>query len=518
VAVRRFSAGLVLAAVTLAMAASSPPAPTFNGKVDAILRRRCDECHHPGDVGPKSYTDYATASAEIASMLGEIDAGRMPPWKPTRGIEKFVGERVITPAEVDTLRRWRDAGMPEGSASAKLKPVVYPDGWTLGTPDAILDYGQAFTVPAGGDDIYRCFPVRNPFGRDVWLSAMDVHPGDRRVVHHVVLYVDSAGESFAKDDADPGPGYTCFGGPATSQPTVLGGWAPGNRARPFPRGTAIRLAANDTVVVQCHYHNHDAATDIADETTVGLYLSPDPNPQPIYLLPVLNDTFTIPAGNAAYAVEAVFDPAQFGGGLFKVQGHVLAVMPHMHLLGRQIAVDILLPDGTEQRLVEILDWDFNWQGTYTLQRAAAVPVGAKFRVRSVYDNSSGNPRNPNVPPIDVSWGERTVDEMCLAFLAVTLGPAKADAPPVVTSVREDAKGRLVVTARNLGRGGRIEIEGVPVADSVSVAANHLVSASDWDPLVVDYDPFAGPPHPPTMVRVRRADGRLSPPFPFQRLF
>jgi len=500
----------IFAAVTSAVVAGAwagavPATPTFNAQVDRILRRQCDECHHAGDVGPGDYTDYAVARDAASLIVDEIEAGRMPPWRPTRGVGKFVGERGITPRELDTLRRWRDAGAPEGPPSARLKPVTYPDGWTLGAPDAVLDYGEAYTVSAGGDDIYRCFPVKNPFGRDVWLSAIDVRPGDRRVVHHVVMYVDSAGESAAKDTADPGPGYTCFGGPATSQPMVLGGWAPGNRARRFPRGTAMRLGKDDTVVMQCHYHNHDSAADVADRTTIALYLSPDATPQQIFLLPVLNDTFTIPAGDAAYPVETVFDPASLGGGLIQIQGHVLAVLPHMHLLGRTISVDLLLPDATEQRLVEIRDWDFNWQGTYTMQHAVPVPVGTKIRLHSVYDNSTDNPRNPNEPPIPVSWGERTVDEMCLAFLAVTLGPARADAPPVVRSVTTDGSGRLVVTAKNLGRGGRIEIDGTPVAQPVTAGTNRLRTAEAW---------IAGSSAVLVTVRVRRADGRLSPPFPF----
>lgn len=508
---RRVQIALLAALAGAAFAAGSPPPPpTFNGQVDAILRRRCDSCHHAGDVGPIDFTDYAAARDAAEKIVDEIEAGRMPPWRATRGVGRFLDERRITAKELDTLRRWRDAGAPEGPARLKRKPVVYPDGWTLGTPDAVLDYGEAYTVTAGGDDVYRCFPVKNPFGRDVWLSAIDVRPGDRRVVHHVVLYLDSAGESAAKDDADPGPGYTCFGGPATSQPMVLGGWAPGNRARPFPRGTAMRLGKDDTVVVQCHYHNADSEDDAPDRTTIGLYESEETDPNPIYLLPVLNDTFTIPAGDAAHQVEAVFDPADLSGGLLQVQGHVLAVLPHMHLLGRTIAVDLLLPDGTEQRLVEILDWDFNWQGTYTLRRAAAAPPGSKFRLRCVYDNSSANVRNPNVPPIPVSWGERTVDEMALAFLAVTLGPAKASPPPVVTSVREDARGRFVVTARNLGVGGRIEIDGLPIADSVSAGANRLASAEDYALS------FVGLSFGPRAVRVRRGDGRLSKPFTIYR--
>lgn len=482
--------------------------PTFHGQVDRILRRHCDECHHAGDIGPNAYDDYETAKFWSDAMVRAIEEGTMPPWRPTRGVGRFVGERGVSARELDTLRRWRDAGAPQGTPPLRSKPVTSAGGWVLGEPDAVLDYGEAYTVAAGGDDVYRCFPVRNPFGRDVWLSGIEVHPGDRRVLHHVVMYLDPLGESAARDAAEDGPGYTCFGGPATSQPMVLGGWAPGNRPAFFPPGTAMRLSAGSSVVIQCHYHNRESAADVADRTTVGLHVTGDPSPQEIYLLPLLNDSFRIPAGDPAHRVEALLDPSQYTGGLFAVSGHVLAVLPHMHLLGRSIRVDMLLPDATEQRLVEIEDWDFDWQDTYTFERAVPIPGGAKLRLSAVYDNSDANPRNPNSPPKDVTYGERTTDEMCLAFLAVTLGPAQAGAPPVVRSARVDRAGRLLVTAQGLGRGGRIEIDGAPVADSVAAGSNRLRSAADWTSLV----PQGGS----AMLRVRRTDGRLSLAFPLTR--
>jgi hypothetical protein len=497
----------VTAAFLLAAAASAGerPAPTFHGQVSRILRKNCVECHRVGDIGPMALDDAAVAAEWADDIVEELEAGRMPPWRPTRGIGRFVGERGISPRELDIVRRWRDAGAPEGEP-VRRKPYQAPEGWLLGTPDAVLDYGAPFTVPVGADDIYRCFPVTNPFGRDVWISGIEVRPGDRRVLHHVVLYLDPAGESLAKDAAEEGPGYTCFGGPATTQPLVLGGWAPGNRPSISPRGTAMRLAAGDTIVIQCHYHADEA--DVADHTVIGLFESEDPDPNEIFLVPVMNDTFTIPAGDAAYPVEALLDPEELTGGLFKPSGHAFAVLPHMHWLGRSINVDALLPDGTEQRLVEIRDWDFDWQDTYTFTKPIPLPAGSKLRVRSVYDNSEGNERNPNSPPIDVSWGERTVDEMCLAFVALALGPAEVSAPPAIRSVAVDGAGRLVVSAKALGRGGRIEIGGVAVDDSAAAGANRLRSAADWTSIA----PATGA----VSVQVRRRDGRLSPPFEWLR--
>jgi copper type II ascorbate-dependent monooxygenase-like protein len=500
------AAAACVTAVAAAFGGAGAPAPTFYGQVDRILRRHCDECHHEGDIGPMALDDYATARQYADGILEEIDAGRMPPWRPTRGVGQFVGERRLGAREIATLRRWRDAGAPEGPRPAKDRPVSYPSGFLLGTPDGVLDYGEPFVVPANAQDIYRCLPIRNPFGHDVWISGIDVVPGDRRVLHHIVMYVDSTNGAAQRDAAEDGPGYSCFGGPGTAATAVLGGWAPGNRPGRFPRGTAMRLRANQTVVLQCHYHPIDV--DVADRTTVGLYLSPEASPQEVFLLPVLNDEFTIPAGDPAYPVEANFDPALLTGGLFAPSGLVLAVMPHMHWLGKSISVDVLLPDATEQRLVEIDDWDFDWQDTYTFASPVPAPSGSKFRVRAVYDNSDGNPDNPNQPPQPVSYGERTVDEMCLAFLVVTLAPAQASPPPEVKSAAIDAKGRLVVAARSLGRGGRIEIDGTPLPDSAALGRNRVVSSAAWQSLVPETGSVS--------LRIRRPDGRLSLPFTFSR--
>jgi hypothetical protein len=493
-------------ALLLAAAALGAPrparVPTFHGQVDRILRRHCDTCHRVGDIAPMALDDYATAADYAARIVAEVESGRMPPWRPSRDVGRFADERGLTARELDVLRRWRDAGAPEGEPPARPKPpVLAPEGWTLGDPDAVLDYGESFTVTAGGDDVYRCFPVPNPFGVDVRLSGIEVRPGERRVLHHVVLYVDPTGQSLGLDAADPAPGYECFGGPGTPTPSVLGGWAPGNRPRRFPRGTAMSLGQGDVVVVQCHYHSEEEA--LADRTTIGLFLSDEESPAPLFLLPVLNDEFTIPAGAAAHEVEALFDPVALTGGLFAPSAKAHAVMPHMHLLGRSIEVDLLLPDQTEQRLVEIRDWDFDWQDTYVFDKPVAMPSGTKVRVRSVYDNSAANPDNPNSPPQDVSYGERTTDEMCLAFLEVTLGPSKAPRPPTSPRMLEQSDGSLLVLSKDLGRGGRIEIDGVAVPDSAPAGANRLRSAADWAALA------AGKPH--VDVRVRRSDGRASLP-------
>jgi hypothetical protein len=442
--------------------------------------------------------------------------------------------------------------MTEGKPRRKAPDVEYVTGWSLGDPDAILAYGEAFTVPGEGDDIYRCLPIRTDFGRDVFVQAIDVRPGDRRVVHHVVLYLDGENESHALDDQESGPGYVCFGGPglpgfgeldenATLDPgaagLVLGGWAPGNRPHFLPDGLGVRIPAGASVVMQVHYHPL-AGEAVPDATEFGLYFTDHPDPEDVYLLPLVNMDFTIPADAAAYEVTAELSPAalleELTGFPLQVSAEIHAVLPHMHLLGKAISVDLDLPDQTTQRLVEIEDWSFDWQDTYNFTRPVQAPFGSTLRLSCVFDNSADNPFNPNVPPRPVSWGEQTTDEMALAFVAVSLrfpdsvldvfsllgqplphprglAPIVSNRPPEIRRARLDRRGRLVVDVKRMKGGGRIEIDGTALDTSLTLARKPRRLKVDAPASITDA--AAGTTF---SIRVRRADGRLSVPITLTR--
>ncbi len=530
----------------------APRKPTYNGHVAKILERNCTTCHHEGDIGPMVLDDFESASTWMRSALEEIAAGTMPPWQPTKGVGEFAGELGLSDRDWATLARWFENEMPEGRARRGKSPPSYDDRWAIGEPDAVLSYGEPFVVQGQGDDVYRCFPITTDFGRDVYVRAIDVRPGDRRVAHHAVLYMDPEGESVALDAGEEGPGYTCFGGPGTSLfndfqdggeistngdavSPIVGGWAPGNRPHLLPKGSGVRIPAGATLILQMHYHPY-VGEDVSDLTEFGLYFSDREENEDVYLLPVVNMDFTIPAGDAAYEVTAELDPqallrASIGLDI-PVSAQVLAVMPHMHLLGREISVEVGLPDGSSQRLVEIDDWSFDWQDTYVFNRPVAAPIGSVLRLRCVFDNSADNPNNPNVPPLPVSWGERTVDEMALAFVAVRLRfpdtvlalmsalgrdlphplglpEIQAPQPPEVRRVRVDRRGRVVVDVRRMKGGGRVEVDGNVIDGSLSLRRNLRRFVLDMDAALGDV-----PPGTDFEVRVRRADGRLSAPYTY----
>ncbi len=529
----------------------TPRAPTYHRHVAKILRKNCTTCHTDGDIAPMALDDYTSAKDWIDVALEEIGKNAMPPWQPTRGVGRFHDERGLSDKEISTLVRWSEQGAVEGRPPRRTRPQRDNTGWALGEPDVVLDYGETFEVPGEGDDIYRCFPIRTDFGEDVYVRTVDMQPGDRRVVHHVVLYLDETNESHDLDADEPGPGYVCFGGPGTSNLTdlldgdaplpgavpaspVLGGWAPGNRPITFPKQHGIRIPAGATVVMQVHYHPLPGEP-VSDRSKFGLYFAKGKSPGEVFLLPVVNMNFTIPAGDPAYVVTAELDPRallqRLTGVDLPVSGRILSVMPHMHNLGREILVDVNLPDGTSQRLVEIDNWSFDWQDTYLFKKPVKAPYDATLHMRCVYDNSAENPLNPNSPPQPVSWGERTVDEMALAFVALTfqfpdnaldlfeligrdlphargLRPIKASKPPFVRGVRL-VEGRLEVTCARLAKGGRIEVNGRPLEDSMlRRTARRLTSPADWD--------NALPLGEQVEIQIRRADGRTSLPFFFTR--
>lgn len=391
-------------------------APTFDREVVRILQQNCQSCHHQGDVAPFPLMTYQDAVAHAADMKSVTGARIMPPWKPVDGCGVFDQARVLSQADIDTIARWVDAGSPQGNPADLPAPLNFDSGWVLGPPDLVASNAESYTPPASGD-MYRCFTMPAHTTEDKYVSAIDIHPGDRKTVHHVIAFIDTAGESEALDAADPRPGYTCFGGPGFTPKSLdsatLGGWAPGSRPVMLPDDVALKLPANARIVLQVHYHPHDP-NPLPDKTEIGIYYAKKAPQKLLRILPLANTTFTIPPGNSNYEVSQVLP------GLFVPNIHLYVIAPHMHLLGRKMTVNAYTPKGENKCLINIDDWDFNWQGLYRYKDPVAIPAGSTIEMNAFFDNSADNWRNPNNPPKPVSWGEATTDEMAIAFLGFTV--------------------------------------------------------------------------------------------------
>src|ERR1051325_7887167 len=206
---------IVTAALALVRVSSTAPAlepPTFSEHVAPILQARCQSCHRPGEHAPFALLTFRDAYEKRDDIRDQIQARTMPPWKPVPGFGDFVEPRRLTDEELTTLVRWIEAGAPEGDRAKSPPPLEFPKGWMLGTPDHVLEMAETYTVPGRAGDVYRCFVVPTNFPSDRWVTKVEYAPGDRKLVHHVLSYVDTTGAAERLDRADPGPGYTCFGG------------------------------------------------------------------------------------------------------------------------------------------------------------------------------------------------------------------------------------------------------------------------------------------------------------------
>lgn len=399
-----------------AFASLAAAQPTYSKDISRIFRAKCEQCHREGDIAPFALKDYEAAAGWAPDIKRVITDKLMPPWKPEPGYGEFQNNFSLTGEEKQAIFDWIDAGAPQGDPAEMPDPLEQKSEWPLGQPDLDLRMLQPYT-PARGKDIYRCFVIPTGLDGTKFLSAIDVLPGNRQIVHHVLLYQDTQGVAEKLDGVDGQPGYDCFGGPGielnlNTLNAALGGWAPGQRTHLLPDGIGIELTKGAKIIMQVHYFPQRGTGE--DQTRIGLYFSKTKIEQHLFEIPVVNTSFKIPAGADAYEVTASLKTLPI------LSGQAIWVYPHMHLLGRQIKVEVVGPDKKTSPAIYIKDWNFNWQGAYTFVEPMKFAGGSTVKVTCTFDNSDQNPKNPNNPLVAVGWGENTTDEMCLAFIGVTL--------------------------------------------------------------------------------------------------
>lgn len=383
---------------------------TYTRDVAPILQQQCESCHRTGQIGPMALTNYAQAAAWRGDIKRYTQSRTMPPWKADPGAGDFQDSRRLTTKQIATLAKWAESGAPEGDPKDLPPAPHFREGWALGEPDMLIQPSRSYHVAADGADVYRCFVVPTDFTQDRYVSAVDVQPGNRAVVHHVIAYIDGSGASAKLDGHEKEPGYTSFGGVGFTPTGALGGWAPGITAHYLPAGVATLVPKGARIVLQVHYHK-DGKPE-TDFSRVGVYFAKGEVTKTLHIEPVIHG-LNIPAGDPSYTVTTTMPASPVGY-------HLLAVTPHMHLLGQKMALTATLPTGKKLPLISISSWDFNWQYMYFYKKPLALPPGTRISMTATYDNSAKNLRNPNSPPKAVTWGEQTTDEMCIAFLHYTL--------------------------------------------------------------------------------------------------
>jgi mono/diheme cytochrome c family protein len=382
--------------------------PTFTHDIAPLVYANCTLCHRSGEVAPFPLTTYAEVKRKAKMMVEVTGTRRMPPWKAEQGYGEFLDARRLDDAQIDTLARWVAGGTPEGDPKDLPAMPEFPVGWRLGTPDLVLTMPEPYTLPADGRDIYRCFVLHTDLPADTYVKAVEFHPGDPSIVHHAIFYLDTSGKARQLDEADPGPGYTHFGGPGFVPSGGLGGWAPGARARALPEGVARPLKKGADVVMQIHYHLSGKAA--SDTSSIALYLTSEKPTRAMLPFTIGTHKIDIMPGDQDYVIKE--------SAVLPADATLVGLTPHAHLLAHEMKADATLPDGTVQHLIWIKDWDFNWQEQYRYATPLHLPAQTRIDMEYHYDNSTANERNPNTPPKRVGFGEQTTDEMALLFINV----------------------------------------------------------------------------------------------------
>ncbi|MBM3812335.1 MAG: ascorbate-dependent monooxygenase [Acidimicrobiia bacterium] len=409
-------------------AGSAKAEVTFAREVSRILQAKCAQCHRPNDIAPFALNAFEAVLDWKDDIRRVVSERTMPPWKPVDGHGEFRGNFGLTEQERNQIIEWIDAGAPFGDEADLPEPLPDTGEWVLGEPDLVLEMPEAYTPPRG-QDMYRCFVLPTDSDLNRFVSAVDILPGNRRYVHHVILYLDSSGVAEKLDADEEGPGYTCFGGPRTpvaadaslsallGNGIGLGGWAPGTRPTPLPDGVGMHLPPKARIVMQVHYYARGGTGP--DQTKVGLYFSKGKVEKRLMFIPIVpldslgRVSMRIPAGADNHEIKAEFLVPPL------LDAHLVNIFPHMHLLGKEIKSEVVRLNGRVTPLVYIDKWDFNWQGAYSYKEQIPLPAFSRIRLSCTYDNSENNPRNPSNPLKTVTWGEGTEDEMCLVFLGLT---------------------------------------------------------------------------------------------------
>ena len=400
------------AAVACQRAPQSAPAPviTFNKQIAPILYENCATCHRPIDGSrttsgdpvcfagaPFSVLDYGDAARHAKQIASAAASRRMPPWLPADGYGEFAGARRLRDDQIALLQQWAEQGAPEGDASATPRPAELTKGWQLGQPDLVVQAPRAFTVPAGGGDLFRNFAIPVPLQSTRYVRAVELRADNPRMLHHASIGVDHLRVSRKLDGRDGQPGFASM--PDDEVQNVFG-WSPGKVPHMEPVDRAWTLEKGSDLVVQMHLLPSGKPEPV--QPVLGLFLSDTPPAREPLLVRLESKSIDIPAGDSNYIVEDTYTlPADVD---------VTSIYPHAHYLAKDMQAKATLPDGTTKWLLWIKQWDFRWQDQYRYASPVALPSGTRLSMRFTYDNSKGKSR--------VKWGPKSSDEMGALWIEV----------------------------------------------------------------------------------------------------
>ncbi len=405
--------------------------------VAPILKEKCASCHREGGIGPWAMTDHRIIQGFSPMIRETILTKRMPPWHADPEVSSFRHDLSLSREEARELVHWIDAGAPRGKGEDPLLQVEAASSeWQLGTPDLIVDL-PAFEVPATGVIDYQFFEVANPLDRDVWVRAVEIVPGDRQVVHHAIATFGS-GSAAAGQRVDSGQ--------ALFQSQLMT-FVPGNESYIYPEGTGLWVPAGASFFTQMHYTSYGRET--VDQTRIGLYFADAAPEHVLQHHSILNLNLRIPAGVAEHEEAAYFQ--------FQRDAVIYSLFPHAHYRGRSSEFSLRYPDGREELVLSVPNYDFNWQRYFQFEEPLEAPAGTMVIHRTVYDNSTANVRNPD-PEKLVRFGEQTWEEMLYGGVSYRYAePGEDDG----TINQQDALTSVAMGFMDTDMNGLIELDEMP---------------------------------------------------------
>jgi len=386
---------------------------TFARDIAPIVYQHCATCHRPGETAPFSLLTYEDVKKRAPQIVKVTQSRFMPPWLPEQGYGNFADANRLTDPQILAISDWVAQGARFGNPADLPPQPHFTSGWQLGPPDLVVEAKQAFALPASGSDVYWNFVIPASVDKTRYVRAVEVRPGDKRLVHHAAVVVDRS-HWGREQEASPGAGFA--GMELANRRSVFDPddghflfWKPGGAPYIEPDGLAWRLQPGDDLVLNTHLRPSGRPEQV--RPSIGLYFTDKPQTKFPMLVQLEHDgALNIPAGARDFLISDDFK--------LPLDADVLAVYPHAHYLGKRLEGFATLPDGTRKWLVRIADWDQNWQTVYRYREPVFLPKGTTISMRFHYDNSAGNVRNPNQPPKRVEAGNRATDEMGHLWLQV----------------------------------------------------------------------------------------------------
>ncbi|MDB6153424.1 MAG: hypothetical protein JWL90_1877 [Chthoniobacteraceae bacterium] len=411
--------------------------PTFTEHIAPLVYEKCAGCHRDGQGAPFTLLTYAQVKKRALQIADITDDRVMPPWHAEHGVVDYANDRSLNDEQIALIRRWVDAGTPEGDP-ARLPPAPkFPEGWQLGKPDLIAEVPEGYSVPAEGPDTYRNFVVPLGLTEETWVNAIEFRPGAPSVVHHVLYFIDTSGKAREADAADPAPGYNGMGR-SNGNFRYLGGWDLGTQAAALGYGLAWLLPKGADLVLQVHYHPNGKLAQ-TDRAVVGFHFADKPTARPWTIVPVppffgILSGINIPAGEKEYIKESSM--------VLPVDIEAIGVNAHAHYLGKRMEMTATLPNGEKQWLLKMANWNFAWQEDYAFKQPVKLPAGTRLDALISWDNSDSNPYQFAHPPRTVRWGPTSADEMGTLTLTVMLNTAE-EKKTLHTELKRTLTGQLI---------------------------------------------------------------------------